>query len=142
MGDPQGLSTALCHDILHPLNTAKTILRYVLAAVMVYAGVMHFRDPEPFAGIVPKYLPAHRTLVLISGFFEIMGGVGLLVPPTRRAAAWGLVALYVAVFPANVNMAVHDVPINGQHFAPWLLWLRLPLQAVLIAWAYWYTKKD
>jgi uncharacterized membrane protein len=124
------------------MDTIKNVLRCVLAAIMLYAGVAHFRNPEPFAEIVPNYLPAHRELVLISGFFEILGGVGLLVPPTRRAAAWGLIALYLAVFPANVNMAVHDVPINGRHFAPWLLWLRLPLQAVLIAWAYWYTHKE
>ncbi len=124
------------------MNTIKTVLRYILALIMIYAGVAHFRDPEPFAEIVPSYLPAHRELVLVSGFFEILGGLGLLVPRTRRAAAWGLVALYVAVFPANVNMALHDIPINGRHFAPWMLWLRLPLQAVLIAWACWYTRKD
>jgi uncharacterized membrane protein len=124
------------------MDTIKNVLRCVLAAIMLYAGVSHFRNPEPFAEIVPNYLPAHRELVLISGFFEILGGVGLLVPPTRRAAAWGLIALYLAVFPANVNMAVHDVPINGRHFASWLLWLRLPMQAVLIAWAYWYTHKE
>lgn len=109
---------------------------------MIYAGVAHFRNPEPFAEIVPDWLPAHRALVLVSGFFEIIGGVGLIVPQTRRAAAWGLIALYLAVFPANVNMALHDIPINGQHIAPVLLWLRLPLQAVLIAWAYWNTRDD
>ena len=80
--------------------------------------------------------------MLISGFFEILGGAGLLVPPTRRAAAWGLIALYVAVFPANVNMALHDVPIEGRHFPAWALWLRLPLQGVLIAWAWWLTQDD
>ena len=107
---------------------------------MIYAGMAHFRNPEPFSNIVPDWLPAHRGLVYVSGFFEILGGAGLLVPRTRRAAAWGLVALYIAVFPANVNMALHDLPIKGRHFPPLLLWLRLPLQAVLIAWAYWYTR--
>ncbi len=120
----------------------KTLARYLLAVIMIYVGVAHFRNPEPFAQIVPGWLPAHKALVLVSGFFEVLGGVGLLVPPTRRAAAWGLIALFVAVFPANVNMAVHDVPINGQHFPAWALWLRLPLQAVLIAWAWGLTRRD
>ena len=109
---------------------------------MIYTGVAHFRSPEPFTQIVPDWLPAHRALVLVSGFFEILGGAGLLVPPTRRAAAWGLVALYVAVFPANVNMALHNVPIEGRHFPAWALWLRLPLQGVLIAWAWWLAQDD
>ena len=76
-------------------------------------------------------------LVYVSGFFEILGGIGLLVPATRRWAAWGLVALYVAVFPANVNMAVHRIGFDGPS---WVLWARLPLQAVLIAWAWWFTR--
>ena len=115
---------------------------YLLAAMMIYVGIAHFRNPKPFVGIVPDWLPAHRELVLVSGFCEILGGAGLLVPPTRRAAAWGLVALYVAVFPANVNMALNHLPIEGRHFASWQLWLRLPLQGVLIAWAWWLTQED
>ena len=116
-------------------------LRLLLAAGMVYAGVAHFRNPEPFVSIVPGWLPAHRGLVAVSGACEILGGVGLLIPPVSRAAAWGLIALFVAVFPANVNMAIKDIPMDGKHFG-WLLWLRLPLQAVLIAWAWWYTRKE
>ncbi len=114
----------------------KSGLRVLLAAGMVYAGVAHFRNPTPFVRIVPDGLPAHRALVFVSGFFEILGGVGLLMPRTRRWASWGLIALYIAVFPANVNMAVKGIPLGGID-APWLLWLRLPLQGVLIAWAWW-----
>ena len=121
---------------------AKTALRVLLAAGMVYVGVGHFRNPAPFVSIVPEWLPNPRALVAISGAAEIAGGVGLLVPQTRRAAAWGLIALFVAVFPANVNMAVHDIPLDGEHYPAWALWLRLPLQAVLIAWAYWLTRKE
>ena len=124
-----------------PESYAKTGLRLLLAGAMVYTGVAHFRNPNPFVSIVPEWLPAPRALVAISGFFEILGGVGLLVPPVRRAAAWGLIALFVAVFPANVNMAIQDIPLEGKHFG-WLLWLRLPLQAVLIAWAWWFTRKE
>ena len=116
--------------------------RYLLSAVMISVGVAHFRNPKPFIGIVPNWLPAHRELVLVSGFFEILGGAGLLVPRVRPAAAWGLVALYLAVFPANVNMALHDLPIDGRHFPAWQLWLRLPLQGVLILWAWWLTRPD
>jgi uncharacterized membrane protein len=110
-------------------------LSWLLALFMVGVGALHFLTPEFFVRIVPDYLPAHAMLVAVSGVFEILGGVGLLVPRTRRMASYGLVALYVAVFPANVNMVIH--PELGGTVAPWLLWARLPLQAVLIAWALW-----
>jgi uncharacterized membrane protein len=122
-----------------PRRPTKTALRFLLAAVMVTAGVLHFARPEPYERIVPGWLPAPRALVLVSGFFEIAGGLGLLYPPTRRLAAWGLVALLVAVFPANVNMAVHRIGFDGP---AWVLWARLPLQAVLVAWAGWFTRPD
>ncbi len=109
---------------------------------MVFIGVQHFLDPEPFVQIVPSMLPAPRTLVFVSGFFEILGGLGLLVPRTRRAAAWGLIALYIAVFPANVNMAVNHLPMGDRVLPPLALWLRLPLQAVFIAWAWWFTRPE
>jgi uncharacterized membrane protein len=120
----------------------KTALRYLLAGGMIFIGIQHFRDPEPFVQIVPAILPAPRTLVLVSGFFEILGGLGLLLPWTRRAAAWGLVALYLAVFPANVNMAINHIPMGGRELPPLVLWLRLPLQLVFIAWAWWYTRPE
>ncbi|HET6983366.1 MAG TPA: hypothetical protein VFI53_14580 [Myxococcaceae bacterium] len=78
-------------------------------------------------------------LVAISGACEILGGLGLLVPATRRWAAWGLVALFVAVFPANVNMAIHRLPFGKFPVPGWALWARLPLQAVLVAWAWTLT---
>jgi uncharacterized membrane protein len=81
-------------------------------------------------------------LVYISGFFEILGGIGLLVPPVSRAAAWGLIALFIAVFPANINQAVNNIPIEGIPHNQLLYWLRLPFQAVFIAWAWVYTQPD
>jgi uncharacterized membrane protein len=84
-------------------------LRIVLAVSMMAIGVLHFVAPDGFVKIVPRFLPAPLVLVLVSGAFEILGGVGLLVARVRRAASFGLVALYVAVFPANVNMAVNDL---------------------------------
>jgi uncharacterized membrane protein len=79
---------------------------------------------------------------VISGIAEILGGLGLIVPATRRLAAWGLIALYVAVFPANLNMALNHLPLGTTPVATWLLWARLPLQLVLIVWAYWYTRRE
>src|SRR5579862_4400230 len=88
---------------------SKVVLRFILSFAMMFVGVSHFTNPEPFVRIVPKALPSPLALVYVSGFFEFLGGAGLLVPRARRAAAWGLVALYVAVFPANVNMAVNHI---------------------------------
>ena len=122
-----------------PRRVLKTSLRLLLAVVMIIAGALHFLAPVPYARIVPAALPAPLALVYLSGFFEILGGLGLLVAATRRWAAWGLVALYVAVFPANVNMAVHHIGFDGP---PWVLWARLPLQGVLIAWAWWFTRSN
>ena len=81
-------------------------------------------------------------LVVISGIAEILGGLGLILPATRRLAAWGLIALYLAILPANLNMAINHLPLGKTAVAPWLLWARLPLQLVLISWAYWYTRPD
>ncbi len=112
----------------------------LLALVMVSAGTMHFVRPEPFVGIVPKILPAPRMLVAVSGFFEIAGGIGLLVPKLRKPAAWGLIALFVAVFPANVNMAVNGLWFGDMPPNPAAAWGRLPFQALFIAWAWWFTR--
>jgi uncharacterized membrane protein len=110
---------------------------------MVAAGVGHFATSAVFVRIVPAWLPAPLLLVWVSGVFEILGGAGLLVPRVRRAASLGLVALYVAVFPANVNMALNHLTFDGvTPISPVLLWLRLPFQGVLIAWALWVGRDD
>jgi uncharacterized membrane protein len=95
----------------------------------------HFVKPEQYARIVPPQLPYPFELVYISGCFEILGGIGLLIPFVSIAAAWGLIALFIAVFPANINMAINSIPIEGIPHYPFLYWARLPFQAVLIAWA-------
>jgi uncharacterized membrane protein len=120
----------------------KPALRWLLAAFMVAAGANHFIAPATYVGMMPAELPAPLLLVQISGVAEIAGGLGLLVPQTRRLAAWGLIALYIAVFPANLNMAVNHLPLGTRPVATWLLWARLPLQIVLIAWAYRFTRSD
>jgi uncharacterized membrane protein len=117
----------------------KAAMKWLLAALFVVAGVNHFRSPEFYVRIMPPYLPWHYELVLISGVFEIALGVALLIPRFTIAAAWGLIALLVAVFPANLHMALHAE--QFPHIPAALLWARLPLQGALIAWAYWYTRR-
>jgi uncharacterized membrane protein len=115
-------------------------LRVVLATFMAAIGIAHFVAPGPFVSIVPGFLPAPLALVFVSGFFEVLGAAGLLVPRARRAASVGLVLLYVAVFPANVNMVAH--PELGQGIPLWALWGRLPFQLLFIAWAVWAGRPD
>ena len=105
---------------------------------MVVIGALHFLDEEFFVRIVPKALPYPRVLVGISGVCEIGLGIALLIPKTRKLAGYGLIALYLAVFPANINMVVH--PELGGDVPLWALWVRLPLQFVLIAWAWWASR--
>lgn len=124
------------------MSVARVVLRWLLAAAMVAVGVLHFVDPLPFVKIVPALLPAPLLLVYVSGAFEILGGVGLLVPRTRRAAGWGLVALYLAVFPANINMAINEIQLGAEAMPRWALWARLPLQLVLIAAALWVSRNE
>ena len=113
----------------------------VVAAVSyIVAGSLHFIKPAPYLRIMPPYVPWHAETVGISGAFEILGGLGLLVPATRRAAAWGLVALLIAVFPANLYMAMHPAEAGAASIAPVLRWGRLPLQALLIWWLLWCTR--
>ena len=119
----------------------KEILRVVLALAIITVGLTHFTHADQFVRIVPPQLPNPLALVYISGVFEILGGIGLLVPLVSVAAAWGLVALFVAVFPANINQAINSIPIDGIPHQPALYWFRLPFQAVLIAWAWWYTRE-
>jgi uncharacterized membrane protein len=108
-------------------------LRYGLALLFVSAGVLHFVRPAPFLRIVPPALPAPGLLVMLSGVAEVAGGLGLLLPATRRLASWGLLALLAAVFPANVYM----VGLASElHLPAWVLWARLPLQPLLM-WAVW-----
>jgi uncharacterized membrane protein len=122
------------------MTTLKLAALWLLALAMIAIGTLHFVRPKPFVRIVPKYLPAPLTLVYVSGFFEILGGIGLLVPATRAWAAWGLIALYVAVFPANVYMLMENISLDPRKPIPrWALWLRLPFQLLFIGWAYWFT---
>ncbi len=111
-----------------------------MAVLFIGAGILHFLYTSRFMMIVPPFLPWHRTLVLISGLCEILGGAGLLATRFRREAGYGLVLLLIAIFPANIYMAVAHVPSAGWMGNPVLQWVRLPLQLVLIWWALWCSK--
>jgi uncharacterized membrane protein len=119
------------------MKRIKPISKHLLAILMIAAGTMHFVNSEFFLKIVPPYLPLRKELVLLSGASEILLGVLLLVPRFSRLAAWGIIALLIAVFPANVYLY------QNQHIlpaSPIIHLLRLPLQGVFILWAYWHTR--
>jgi uncharacterized membrane protein len=126
------------------LQRLKRPLLYLMAPAYVVAGVLHFVVPELYVQIVPPVFPAALALVYLSGLAEIAVGLGLLLPRTRRLAAWATVALLVAVFPANVYVATHGVVVDGLPGggdpSELVRWGRLPLQGVLILWALWYTR--
>ena len=124
------------------MSWLKTAAKWGLAALMVAGGTGHFLTTETYLRLMPPGLPAPRELVYLSGLIEAGLGLGLLLPRTQRFAAWALIATLLAIFPANVygatsagtdHPAMLGVPV-------WIAWARLPLQFVLIAWAYWYTR--
>ncbi len=120
------------------MRILKLILKVVFAIVFISAGILHFTNPDYFVRIVPPFLPAPLFLVYLSGIFEIALGILLLVPRFSRFAAVGLIALLIVVFPANIYMAMN--PQIFSDYNPLMLYLRLPIQILLIAWAYWLTK--
>jgi uncharacterized membrane protein len=117
----------------------KTLSKYLLALLMVGAGTMHFAKPDFYQKIMPPYLPWHLELIYLSGIIELTLVILLLVPRFSRWAAWGIIALLIAVFPANIYLYQHQEIIPGP---PLLHFLRLPLQAVLILWAFWHTRSE
>jgi uncharacterized membrane protein len=110
-----------------------------MAVFYMAAGINHFIHPEFYLAIMPPYLPWHSALVLISGVAELVLGILLIPPFTRKLAAWGIILLLIAVFPANVQMLLNYIQENNPK--TWLAILRLPIQGLLIWWAYQYTWK-
>jgi len=111
---------------------------YLMSLLYVVAGASHFRIPALYKSIMPSWLPWHSEIVFISGLIEIVLGVLLLVPATRVSAAWGIIILLILVFPANIQMAMNYS--RDKNPATWITIVRLPLQVLLIWWAYQYTK--
>ena len=121
-----------------PLGFWKKLILFGLSAFFIYFGVDHFINPDFYLSIMPPSFPLHEEAVYISGFFEIAGGIGVLIPRFRKIAGWGLVALLIAVYPANIYMAISpeafpDIPIE-------VLYFRLALQFLFFYWAYSVTR--
>jgi uncharacterized membrane protein len=104
----------------------------LLGALFITTGVLHFVSPKFYEAIIPESWPYKKEMVQVSGVAELAGGIGVLVPSTRRLAGKGLIALLLAVYPANINMAVN--PDKYKRFPAWALWARLPLQFLAIGW--------
>ena len=120
-----------------PPTLGRRVVLFAVAAFFLFAGVGHFTNTEFFVAIVPPYLPGAYELVYISGVFEILGGVGVLVPATRRFAGFGLLALLVAVYPANIHMMMN--PELFPDVAPAGLYARMPFQFLFAAGVWWST---
>ena len=125
------------HSVRRPSTTA-------LAGFFTFTGVMHFVIPRSYEATMPPYLPFHRESVIVSGIAEIAGGLAVIPPSTRSPfARWWLISLLVAVFPANVHMAVNPDQVRGldQRIPRLALWLRLPVQALLVWWVWRATEE-
>lgn len=107
-----------------------------IAILFIGAGILHFVRPAPYAGIVPYMLPHPLVLVYVSGLAELAGGIGVLFPQVRVLAGRGLILLLIAVFPANVQMLVSARAAHAPHWFEAILWVRLPVQGLLIAWVW------
>lgn len=114
------------------LNSA----RVALATMFVFTAVSHFAPMrKDLIAMVPRALPRPDLIVLATGFLEIAGAIGLMIPVTRAWAAWGLIALLMAMFPANFRAAQQKIPIRGRPATP--LWIRAPMQILFVLWAWW-----
>ena len=122
-------------------DRVRPALRLAAALLFITGGANHFRSPGFYRRIIPPQFPNPPLLVAVSGVCEIAGGLGLLIARLRRAAGWGLIALLVAVFPANLYMALHPERFPDLHLPRWAFRARLPLQPVLAAWV-WLVARD
>jgi uncharacterized membrane protein len=130
-------------DKLLQHGRGRFIVRLVLAAVFLIAGTVHLMNPRLFLPIMPPGIPWPMACILISGVFELLGGVGLLMPSAsiRKLAGIGLILLLLAVFPANIYMAAAHIQVHGVPSQPWMAWARLPLQPILIVAVWWASRR-
>ena len=132
-----------CRGRLRAMSPLKRTLLWLQALAYVLGGVNHLINPEFYLAIIPPGLPAPEWLNLIAGLAEIVLGVFLLEPRVRVFAAWGIIALLIAIFPANLHVTLNNLgpegPGSGNAVGNWI---RLPFQAVFILWAWWYTRPE
>jgi uncharacterized membrane protein len=114
----------------------RTLSCWLIGGFFIFAGIAHFVSPTVYLPMMPPHLPWPMALIYLSGAAEIAGGAGLLIPRLRRAAAWGLIALLLAIFPANIHMLMTGLILDGKQVPEWVLWVRLPLQFLLMLWIY------
>lgn len=126
---------------IRSLQTQKDIARVTFGLLFIAASSMHFISDAEMR-IIPSFLPWRRAALYITGVFELLGGVGMLIPRFQRSAAWGLVALLIAIYPANVYHAVKNIQMGGFLNTRIYHIIRLPFQAVFIWWALWSTSDD
>ena len=122
------------------MNRFKKMTIYFMSAAYIYVGIRHFIDPDFFLAIMPDYLPLHLEAVYLSGVFEILLGGMLLFKEYRKVAGWGLIALLLAVFPANIYLAQNEIAQQSINISQTAAIVRLPFQALFIGIAYWHTK--
>jgi uncharacterized membrane protein len=119
----------------------KKISLIIIAGFYVLAGINHFRSPDSYIRIIPAYLPAPHLLNLLAGIFEIVFGLMLIFKQTRKMAAWGIILMLIAFLPVHIDMIIHAPVMLGNFKVTSLIaWLRIPLQELLILWAWWYTR--
>lgn len=112
--------------------------RIAFAIAYIFIGIVHLVTPEKLTYMVPDFLPYPQALVYISGMMEIVWAILLLIPKYQPWAGWGIIALLLAVFPANINVAINQLPAPGGLPAePWYVWSRLAFQPIYIAWVWW-----
>jgi uncharacterized membrane protein len=122
------------------LRSHRAKMRLALAAMFLLAASGRLVNPDGLVQMIPDFLPLRREALYLSGLFELLGAIGLLVPRTRQLAGWGLITLMLVVFPANVNVALHNLQLPGIPASPLEQWVRLPLQLVLIGLTWWATR--
>ena len=127
---------------LNPVDSARSNARAATGLSFIFIGTTHFLMPEKYLEMMPPPVPSPLAMIYVSGFFEILGGIGLIVPWTKRLAAIGLTALLLAVFPANIYVALNKVELGGFMSHSVYQWLRLPLQFALIGWVLFVSKTD
>ena len=128
-------------DAKNKIGWLKKISLYLMGISYIAVGISHFMNPDFFLAIMPPLLPLHLELVFISGFFEILFGLMLMTHKYRKLAAWGLILLLIAVYPANIYLAFYETPQKALDISPFVAsWVRLPIQFVFLGIAYWHTK--
>ena len=131
----------LSKTFINPFKDFKDNARIATGAAFIFTGISHFLVPGKFMEMMPPFLPAPLFLIYLSGVFEILGGIGLMIAKTKFYAGIGLILLLLAVFPANIFVALNNVQLGGFMSNPVYQWLRLPMQLGLIAWVWWCKGK-